>query len=99
MIRYVDLRRLFASYTCDEREMSELNNAKLVTVAEFTSEEEAAILVSRLHDAGIRAVATGGFTAAFRAEAPGMVQVQTIDADEPAARRILEQIRPSKSDC
>lgn len=78
--------------------MSELNEAKLVTVAQFTSEEEAAILVSRLLQRGIRAVATGGYTASFRAEAPGMVQVQTIDADESAARQLIKDLQHSDLD-
>jgi len=78
--------------------MSELNEAKLVTVAELANEQEAAILVSRLLQRGIRAVATGGFTASFRAEAPGMVQVQTIDADETAARRLIQDFQRSDLD-
>ena len=70
-----------------------LNAAKLVTVAERTSEMSATILVSVLKDAGIRAVATGGFTSGFRAEAPGMVKVQTLEADAERARQVISEIK------
>ena len=70
-----------------------LDATKLVTVAERTSEVSATILVSVLKDAGIRAVATGGFTSGFRAEAPGMVKVQTLEADADRARQIISEIK------
>ena len=66
----------------------------LVTVASRPSEVEAAILVNVLHDAGIKAVALGGFTAGFRAEAPGWVRVQTFASDADAAREIIAELKP-----
>lgn len=69
-----------------------LNDAKLVTVARRRSEIAASILVSVLQDEGIRAVATGGFTAGFRAEAPGEVRVQTLEADAERARQIIAEL-------
>lgn len=70
-----------------------LNAEKLVTVAERTGEMSASIVVSVLKDAGIRAVATGGFTSGFRAEAPGMVKVQTLEDDADRAREIIAEIK------
>lgn len=66
----------------------------LVTVAERPTETAALILVSVLADEGIRAVAVGGFTAGFRAEAPGWVQVKTFSREAVRAREIIAEIRP-----
>jgi len=74
-------------------EPHDMDDAKLETVAERTMESSALILVSVLKDAGIRAIATGGFTAGFRAEAPGMVKVQTFEADAERARQVIAEIR------
>ncbi|TWT98326.1 DUF2007 domain-containing protein [Stieleria varia] len=75
-----------------------LDNSKLVTVAERADEMSATILVSVLADEGIRAIATGGFTSGFRAEAPGMVQVKTFEADAALAREIIAEIKMLPSD-
>lgn len=72
-----------------------LNEAKLVTVAERSSEIAASILVSVLQDEGIKAVAIGGFTAGFRAEAPGIVRVQTLETDAERAKQIIAELKPS----
>lgn len=77
---------------------NELDDAKLETVAERPMESAALILVSVLKDAGIRAIATGGFTAGFRAEAPGMVKVQTFEADAERARQVIAEIRELATD-
>lgn len=74
-------------------ETGSLDNAKLVTVARRFSEVAASILVAALQDAGIRAIATGGFTAGFRAEAPGVVKVQTFEKDAERARQIIEELK------
>ena len=66
----------------------------LVTVASRPNEVAASILVDVLADAGIRAVAVGGFTANFIAEAPGGVDVQTTQRDAERARQIIAEIRP-----
>lgn len=73
--------------------VNQLDDAKLVTVAERPEEMSASILVSVLRDAGIRAIATGGFTSGFRAEAPGMVKVQTFESDAERAREIIAEIK------
>ncbi len=70
-----------------------LDDAKLVTVAERESEGAAAVVVAVLQDAGIRAIATGGFTSGFRAEAPGVVRVQTLESDAVRAGEVIDEIK------
>ena len=74
-------------------EAESLDDQKLVTVAQRPTEQLAAILVAALADEGIRAVATGGFTAGFVAEAPGWVSVQTLEADAERAKRIISELK------
>ena len=75
-----------------------LDEQQLITVAERPTEQLAAIVVSVLADAGIRAVATGGFTAGFVAEAPGWVKVQTLQADADRAREIIAALKAENAD-
>lgn len=75
-----------------------MDDARLVTVAERDLESAALILVTVLKDAGIRAIATGGFTAGFRAEAPGVVKVQTFEVDAERARQVISEIRALPDD-
>lgn len=72
----------------------DLNDAHLVTVAERSSEIAAGVLVNVLADAGIRATAVGGFTAGFRAEAPGWVEVKVFQRDAERAREVIAEIKP-----
>lgn len=72
----------------------DLNDAHLVTVAERSSEIAAGVLVNVLADAGIRATAVGGFTAGFRAEAPGWVEVKVFQRDAERAQEIIAEIKP-----
>ncbi|QDV61692.1 putative signal transducing protein [Crateriforma conspicua] len=72
--------------------MNDLNQERLVTVAERSTEVAANILVSVLAENGIRAIATGGFTAGFRAEAPGWVQVKTLEDQADQARELIAEI-------
>ena len=74
-------------------EPDSLHDRRLVTVAERPTEVAAAIVVAVLRDAGIKAIATGGFTAGFRAEAPGMVRVQTFECDAERARQIINELK------
>jgi len=71
---------------------SDLDQANLVTVVKRQCEASASVLVSVLQEEGIRAVATGGYTAGFRAEAPGVVRVLTFEADAERARDIISEI-------
>ena len=65
---------------------------KLTRLETFNDEIQAALVVSALEAEGITARATGGFTAGFRAEAPGYVDVVVREADVDRARQILETI-------
>ena len=75
------------------KEKKSLDNVKLVEVATRPTETEATMLVTVLADEGIKAVATGGFTAGFRAEAPGWVSVQTLESDAVRAKEIIAELR------
>jgi len=55
----------------------------------MASEWEANLLVHRLEDEGVRASATGGYTAGFIAEAPGAVGIFVDSRDETRARGII----------
>ena len=79
-------------------DVENLDHAKLVTVAERSTEVAATVLVAALADEGIRAVATGGFTAGFRTEAPGWVKVQTLEKDADRARSIIAELKMETRD-
>ncbi|QEF99801.1 hypothetical protein Mal15_38680 [Stieleria maiorica] len=78
-------------------EEKNLDLSKLVTVAERPDEASAAIVVSVLQDDGIRAIATGGFTSGFRAEAPGMVKIKAFEEDAERARQVIAEIKMDPS--
>ncbi len=65
----------------------------LVKLVAFPTEVGTAPVVSALEEAGISAIATGGFTAEFMAEAPGEVQVLVAERDLPKAKEILNVLR------
>ncbi|MEM9588559.1 MAG: DUF2007 domain-containing protein [Planctomycetota bacterium] len=56
------------------------------------TEAEASLVVSVLEEAGIKSIATGGFTAGFRAEAPGVVTVQVFESDREAAAKVIAEL-------
>jgi hypothetical protein len=62
------------------------------------TEVEASMITGALEDHGVTAVATGGYTSGFKAEAPGAVKVFVKRADIETARRAMEQIRKEKTD-
>ncbi|MCA9241456.1 MAG: hypothetical protein KDA37_14705 [Planctomycetales bacterium] len=64
----------------------------------FPTEAEALIVVSALDAAGIKSTAVGGYTSAFQAEAPGLVQVMVAEEDLPAAKETLRLIREENAD-
>jgi len=74
-------------------DIENLDHAKLVEVAKRPTESEALILVAVLADEQIKAVATGGFTAGFVAEAPGWVSVKTLERDAVRAREIIGELK------
>ena len=93
ILMYPAIRRLFTRNPLMTDNEKNLDTAKLVTVAERTDDLSASIVVSVLEDAGIRAVATGGFTSGFRAEAPGMVEIKTLEEDAERARQVIDEIK------
>ncbi len=67
------------------------NHDNLATLASVTTEVEAQLFVNTLNDHDIAAVATGGFTSQFQAEAPGVVRVLVKQKDLPVARSVLAE--------
>jgi hypothetical protein len=67
------------------------NPDTLATLATVSTEVEAQLLANMLNDRGIAAVATGGFTSQFRAEAPGVVRVLVKQDDLSVARSVLAE--------
>jgi hypothetical protein len=67
------------------------NDDNLVTLSTVSTEAEGQMLVNLLNEHGIAAVATGGFTSQFRAEAPGAVQVLVKRVNLPEARGVLAE--------
>ncbi len=65
---------------------------------QVASEVEAAAIVTALQAHGIEALASGGFTSGFRAEAPGRVNVVVRHQDLEEARLILAEIQGEPSD-
>jgi hypothetical protein len=63
-----------------------------VVLTTVTSDIEAAAIVTALDAHGIKATTTGGYTAGFRAEAPGVISVVVRHADLERARGILANV-------
>ncbi len=59
---------------------------------------EAAAMVGALAERGIEASTTGGYTAGFRAEAPGFVNVIVKRKDLDRARQALADIEQNRPD-
>ena len=76
--------------------MSEDSEDLLVLIS-VPTEIEAASIVAALAQDDIRAVATGGLTSGFKAEAPGEVQVLVKRADAERAQQTLQEIRSGKN--
>jgi len=62
-------------------------------VARVPTEFEASAIVSALEAAGIKAMAVGGHTAGFRAEAPGDVSVVVPEHEAEQAAAVLAEFR------
>ena len=61
-------------------------------LASVPTELEASLIVAALQDEGLDASMTGIYTAGFRAEAPGQVQVQVADSDLARAKSVMEDM-------
>jgi hypothetical protein len=72
------------------------NEPVLLTSA--PNEMEAGVIVGALEEEGIKATMSGVYTAGFRAEAPGWVQVLVTEKDLPRAQEILDGVRTHHDD-
>ena len=68
----------------------------LEVLVRVPTEVEASVIVGELEARGIRAEAVGGYTASFRAEAPGDVKVLVRSADVEQAQAALKEMRQSE---
>lgn len=67
----------------------------LKRLATFSSELDASAIVNLLEEHGVKALAVGGFTAGFKAEAPGFVDVMVLEGDLDAASGVLGEVGPA----
>jgi hypothetical protein len=70
----------------------------IVPVTSVPNEVEAGIVIAALEDAGIKATMSGVYTAGFRAEAPGQVQILVHQADVERALQVLESADEEQQD-
>jgi hypothetical protein len=70
-----------------------LDDENLVKLTTVPGEFEATAIVSALEAEGIKAQTVGGFTAGFRAEAPGGVSVVVLEDDLPRAKQIFADLK------
>jgi hypothetical protein len=75
---------------------SDPNNPEILT--SVLTEVEAAAIVGALAALSIRASTTGGYTAGFRAEAPGRVNVIVRYKDLDRAKQALTEIEQDQPD-
>ncbi len=65
----------------------------LLVLASVANEIEAAAIVAAMEEIGVRAVASGGYTSGFKAEAPGEVKILVKHSDAKRAQQALQKIR------
>ncbi len=70
----------------------------VVRLTSMPTEREAAIIVAVLEENGISSTMSGQFTAGFRAEAPGWVQILVAEQDRDRAQKLLDEIREQDED-
>ncbi len=75
---------------------SESESLRVLTTV--TTDIEASTIVAALDAEGIRARAVGGYTAGFRAEAPGGVSVIVAETDLERAKAVLEELQKEGAD-
>jgi hypothetical protein len=80
----------------DQNETNDQNRP--VVLCEFENEFQATALLAELQASGIEASTTGGFTAGFRAESPGLVQVVVRQVDAELAKEVFANLGQSKSE-
>jgi Putative prokaryotic signal transducing protein len=72
--------------------------ANLTLLRTFPDEWEANMMASALEAYGIRSMITGEFTADFRAEAPGVVQLHVPAEDAIRAESVLQELRETAAE-
>ena len=70
----------------------------LARLTSVPTDMEASVIVAALEEEGVASTATGGYTAGFKAEAPGWVQVLVAEADLPVARNTLAKLRKENAE-
>ena len=74
------------------------DNEHLARLTSVRNEMEAGIIIGALEQEGIQAAMSGVYTAGFRAEAPGWVEVLVAEDDFSQAQAILQQVRDQHAD-
>ena len=73
-----------------------MDGQELRTLTQVDNELQGSLIVAQLKEAGIHATLTGVFTAGFRAEAPGYVDVVVEEKDLDKAKQVLKTIELEK---
>lgn len=71
--------------------MTENDPTRPIKLEAFTDNYQASVLVSRLKEHNIKAVAVGGFVSGFQAESPGYVDVVVVQSDFERAKSLYGQ--------
>jgi hypothetical protein len=79
--------------TCYNVAMTGNPGEHIALLTSAPNEMEAGIIVGALEERGIKSTMTGVYTAGFRAEAPGWVQVLVAEDDLAAAQEVLAEVR------
>jgi len=74
------------------------HSEQVVPLTSAPSEMEAGIILAALEDNGIKATMSGVYTAGFRAEAPGQVQILVSQQDLARAQQVLEAVDDEQQD-
>lgn len=72
------------------------DDQELRTLTQVDNELQGSLIVTQLKEAGIHATLTGVFTAGFRAEAPGYVDVVVEEKDFDKAQQVLKAMELEK---
>jgi hypothetical protein len=71
---------------------------QVVRLTSVRTELQAGVIVGGLEERGIQATMSGVYTANFRTEAPGWVEVLVSEHDLPQAKAVLKEVRDEHGD-
>src|SRR4051812_26195355 len=74
------------------------DDENLARVTSVRTELEAGVIVSGLEARGIKSTMSGVYTANFRAEAPGWVEILVAEGDLAQAEAVLDEVRLEHDD-